>query len=147
MKPFISTKFYGVINWGMALLLLTAPWDFGTWHSGFYTVGGASLFIPLFIGWVQFIMAVFSNNPHGFIKQFPMQMHLFMDIICGSFLMASPFIYHFNGDVQWPHIVLGAILCFAGIFTQKSPFTTPYEPSHPLGQLHSTESLEGRLDH
>jgi hypothetical protein len=147
MKPFISTKFYGVINWVMALLLLSAPWDFGAWHPGFYTVGGASLFIPIFIGWVQFIMAVFSNNNHGFIKQFPMQMHLFMDVISGSFLLFSPLTFHFYDQVYWPHVILGAILLIAGSFTQQSPFTTLYDRPHPLGQRHSTDDLEGRLNH
>ena len=147
MKPFISIKFYGVLNWVMVVLLLTAPWDFGSWHPGFYTLGGAALFLPLFFGWLQFIMAVFTNAPHGFIKQFPIQMHMFLDIVQGSFLLASPFIFHFQGEVMWPQIILGAILCIIGIFTHKSPLITEYEPSHPLGQLHSTDSLEGRLDH
>jgi len=151
MKPFISLKFYGVINWVVIILLLTAPWDFGAWHTGFYYyyqhTGGAAFFIPMFFGWTQFIMAVFSNSPHGFIKQFPVQMHLFLDIIQGSFLLASPFVYHFAGDVWMPHVLIGALMCFAGIFTAKSPFTTEAEPSHPLGQLHSTASQEGRLDH
>jgi len=147
MKPFISTKFYGVINWALVVLLLTAPWDFGAWHPGFYTIGGASLFIPIFVGWTQFIMAVFSRNSHGFIKQFPLQMHLFMDVISGSFLMCSPFIYHFDDKVMWPHVILGGILLIAGAFTQKSPFTTMFERPHPLGQLESTDELEGRLNH
>jgi hypothetical protein len=147
MKPFISTKFYGVINWAVVFLLLLTPWNYGAWHPGFYTVGGAALFLPLFFGWLQFIMAVFSNNPHGFIKQFPMRMHLFLDIVMGSFLIASPFIFQAHLTVFWPHVLIGALLCIGGIFTEKSPYTTPYEPSHPLGQLHSTDSLEGRLDH
>jgi hypothetical protein len=46
-----------------------------------------------------------------------------------------------------PHVFIGALMCFAGIFTAKSPFTTVVEPSHPLGQLESTASQEGRLDH
>ena len=148
MKPFISLKTYGVINWIVVILLLGAPWHFGSWYTGYYEIaGGAALFIPVFFGWTQFIMAVFSNNPHGFIKQFPIQMHLFLDIIQGSFLLASPFVYHFSDKVWLPQVLIGALMCFVGIFTAKSPFTVLTEPSHPLGQLHGTASQESRLDH
>jgi len=88
MKPFISPTLYGIINWGGSFLLLATPWYFG-----FYTLGGAALFLMLLIGWLQFIMAVFSNSAHGFIKVFPMQMHSFLDVVTGSFLMCSPFVY------------------------------------------------------
>jgi hypothetical protein len=147
MKPFISTKFYGVINWVAVILLLTAPWDFGAWHPGFYTVGGAALFLPLFFGWIQFIMAVFTDNSHGFIKVFPLQMHLFLDLVIGSFLLASPFIFHYADKVVWPQVLLGGLLCVAAIFTKKSPITT--DPQHNLaeGQLTSTSSFESRLNH
>jgi len=134
MKPFISTKFYGVLNYGVALLLLLTPW-----YLGYYQFGGAALFLPLLIGWLQLIMAIFSNNSHGFIKVFPMEMHLFLDVITGSFLMCSPFVYGFSEKVFWPQVLLGAIIFFAGVFTQKSPFTTRH---HTLaeGQLTSTDS-------
>ena len=149
MKPFISLKAYGIINWIVVVLLLAAPWNFGSWHPGFYqVVGGAALFIPIFFGWTQFIMAVFSDNSHGFIRQFPMQMHLFLDIIQGSFLFFSPLVYGFyTQGVYLPHVLIGALMCFVAIFTQKSPFTVLTEPSHPLGQLHGTASQESRLDH
>jgi hypothetical protein len=138
MKPFISTSFYGVINWAACLLLLSTPW-----FMGYYVYGGAALFLPLLIGWLQFIMAVFSNNKHGFIKVFPMQMHLFLDVVTGSFLMCSPFVYAFSDKVFWPQVLLGALLLIAGIFTKKSPFTAPKYHNLAQGQLTSTDSNEG----
>jgi len=141
MKPFISTSFYGVINYAVVILLLCTPWYIGYLHgSEFYYVGGAALFLPLLFGWIQFIMAVFSNNPHGFIKVFPMEMHLFLDVITGSFLLASPFVFDFADKTCWPQILIGGLMCIAGIFTHKSPFTTKHQHPHAEGLITSTDS-------
>ena len=145
MKPFISTSFYGVMNYLLSFTIMTSPWLFGFSH-----IGGCSLLLPIFFGWLQFIMAVFSNNSHGFIKVFPMEMHFFLDVIIGSFLLTSPFVYGFayNSEgvfghvdgVFLPQVILGGLLCIMGIFTQKSPFLTKPEHRMPQGQLWSTDS-------
>jgi len=140
MKPFISLSTYGVINWLAVVLLLGTPWVSGLWGAPFYTVGGAALFLPLLFGWIEFIMAVFSNNKHGFIKQMPMEMHLFLDVIMGSFLMMSPFIFHFSDKVVWPQVLIGGLVFIAGAFTHKSPFTDKYRHHLPEGQLQSVDS-------
>jgi SPW repeat len=140
MKPFISLSTYGVINWLAVVLLLGCPWVSLFGKPAFYTVGGAALFLPLLFGWIQFIMAVFSNNKHGFIKQMPMEMHLFLDVIIGSFLFMSPFIFHFSDKVVWPQVILGGLVFIAGVFTKKSPFTDRYHHHLPEGQLQSVDS-------
>jgi hypothetical protein len=135
MKPFISLSTYGVINWLAVILLLGSPWALG-----FYKLGGAALFLPLLFGWIEFIMAVFSDNKHGFIKQMPMEMHLFLDVIMGSFLLMSPFIFHFSDKVVWPQVLIGGLVFIAGTFTRKSPFTDKYRHHLPEGQLQSVDS-------
>ena len=135
MKPFISLSTYGVINWLAVVLLLGSPWALG-----FYKLGGAALFLPLLFGWLEFIMAVFSNNKHGFIKQMPMEMHLFLDVIIGSFLLMSPFIFHFSDKVVWPQVLIGGLVFIAGAFTHKSPFTDKFRHHLPEGQLQSIDS-------
>lgn len=135
MKPFISLSTYGVINWLAVVLLLGCPWALG-----FYKLGGAALFLPLLFGWLEFIMAVFSNNKHGFFKQMPMEMHLFLDVIIGSFLLMSPFIFHFSDRVVWPQVLIGGLVFIAGVFTRKSPFTDRYRHHLPEGQLQSIDS-------
>ena len=57
MKPFISTTFYGVLNYIIALTLIASPWLFG-----FYNVSSAALLLPIYIGWLQLIMAIFADN-------------------------------------------------------------------------------------
>ncbi|RZA00662.1 MAG: hypothetical protein EOP47_13365 [Sphingobacteriaceae bacterium] len=142
MKPFISTKLYGFINYACAILLLTSPWLFG-----FDDMGGAAFFMPILIGWLQLIMAIFSITPLGLIRVFPLQMHTCLNVLPGSFLLSLPWIYHFSGSVWLPHFVLGLLLCLNGIFVINSPFLTRATPSLPEAGITSVDAHEGRLNH
>jgi hypothetical protein len=145
MKPFISTAFYGVVNYILALTLIASPWLFDL-----VNVSSAALLIPLYIGWLQLIMAIFADTEVGFIKQFPIQIHLVLDVVMGFFLLVSPWLYTFSsknsGTAFWPALLLGGLLFFMGIFTKKSPFLTKPHHAAPEGQLTSTDSYEGRLN-
>lgn len=144
MKPFISTAFYGVVNYIIALTLISSPWLFGL-----VDVSSAALIIPIYIGWLQLVMAIFSDNETGFIKQFPMQIHLVMDVVMGFLVAISPFLYSFaykQDCTAWiPAVVIGCLLMFMGNFTKKSPWLTPLHPATKQGDLESTDSIEGRL--
>jgi hypothetical protein len=142
MKPFISTAVYGFFNYATALTLMASPWLFGFSH-----VGGASFFLPLIFGWLQLIMAIFSNHELGFIKAFPVSMHCFIDVVGGSFLLASPFVYDYSSHVFWPQLLLGSLIFLLGIFTKKSPFTD--EPQHVFreGLITSTTDLDEPMSH
>src|SRR5471030_290659 len=118
MKPFISTSTYGFLNYVVAITLMSSPWLFGFSH-----VGGASFFLPLVFGWLQLIMAIFSKHEFGFIKVFPVPMHCFIDVVGGSFLLASPFVYDYSSHVFLPQLLLGSLVFLLGLFTKKSPFT------------------------
>jgi len=121
MKGFISTKTYGFLNYVVALLMISTLWTFG----GTLHVGGAALFLPLIIGWLQLIMAIFAKNEMGFIKQFPMVMHNVGDVIMGSFLFCSPWVYAFSDRMVLPQLIFGAYLLIVGCFTKGSPFINP----------------------
>ncbi|HEY2582803.1 MAG TPA: SPW repeat protein, partial [Mucilaginibacter sp.] len=105
----------------------------------------AALLIPIYMGWLQFIMAVFVDNETGFVKQFPMQMHLVIDVVMGFILAVSPWLWSFSSKVFLPQLLLGLLLFCLGLFTKKSPFTTKAHQSAPEGIYTSTDSTEGRL--
>jgi hypothetical protein len=69
-----------------------------------------------------------------------MEMHLFLDVVIGSFLLMSPFMYAFADKVVWPQVLIGGMILIAGAFTHKSPFTDRYRHHLPEGQLQSTDS-------
>ncbi|WP_259068882.1 SPW repeat domain-containing protein [Mucilaginibacter sp. X4EP1] len=139
MKPFISTGFYGVLNYIIALTLIATPWLFDL--TG---VSSAAIFIPIYIGWLQLIMAIFADNAASPIQKFPMEMHLTLDVVMGFFLAVSPWLYTFSTKAPYaylPALLLGSLLFFLGIFTKKSPFTTTRHPSLSEGGLTSTDSI------
>jgi hypothetical protein len=141
MKPFISTGFYGVLNYIIALTLIASPWLFDLTN-----VSSAAIFIPIYIGWLQLIMAIFADNAASPIRKFPMEMHLTLDVVMGFFLAVSPWLYTFSKNVNNPNaylpaLLLGSLLFFLGIFTKKSPFTTRRHPSLSEGGLTSIDSI------
>lgn len=135
MKPFISTAVYGVLNYIVALTLIASPWLFG-----FVNVSSAALLLPMYVGWLQLIMAIFSNSETGFIKQFPLTIHNVLDVLMGFVILVSPWLYTFASKVFWPQLILGGLLFCMGLFTKKSPFTTRNPHNHSVGFLTSTDS-------
>jgi len=140
MKPFISTTFYGVINYLIAFTMIASPWLFNL-----VNISSAALLLPIYFGWIQLIMAIFANNKMSAIRQFPMKMHLALDVFMGFVLLVSPWLYTFSDKAFWPELLIGGLLMFLGIFTEGSPFTAPVHHSLPEGQLTSTDSTDGRL--
>jgi len=146
MKPFISTAVYGVLNYIIALTLIASPWLFDL-----RSISSAAFFLPLYIGWLQLIMAIFTNNETGFIKQFPVRIHYTLDVLMGFILLMSPFIYGFAFDsvratgvfkgVFLPEVLLGGLLFIMGLFTKKSPFTSGLPKTHAEGLIGSTDSI------
>jgi hypothetical protein len=92
-------------------------------------------------------MAIFSRHEWGFIKQFPVAMHCFIDVVGGSFLLASPFVYDYSSKVFWPQFLLGSLIFLLGIFTKQSPFTD--QPTHIFkgGLVESIEDINEPLAH
>lgn len=135
MKAFISTTFYGFFNHILALTLIASPWIFG-----FANTSSAALLLPMYIGWLQLIMAIFADNKLGFLKVFPMSMHNVNDVIMGSFLMCSPWVYDFHSTIWIPQVLFGGALFILDIFTQGSPLLNK-EHKLQQGGLTSTDSL------
>ncbi len=142
MKPFISTKVYGFLNYALALTMIGSPWLFG-----FKDQHGVSFLLPLYLGWLQLIMAIFSKHEWGFIKIFPVSMHTFIDVIAGSFLFATPFLYAYSDKIFIPQLAFGLILTLLGVFVQGSPLTS--EPSHVFkdGLMNNIGDVDETMSH
>ena len=135
------------MNYLLGAILIASPWIFGLAN-----ISSAALFIPIYIGWLQLIMAVFVDNETGFIKIFPMQTHMVLDVAMGFFLLVSPWLYTFaskdpsNPTAFLSPLILGGLLMFMGIFTKRSPFLGKLHKSLPQGgEMTSTASSDGRL--
>ena len=123
MKSYISTKTYGFFNYLLAIVMIASPWLFGFQHQH-----GVSLLLPLYLGWLQLIMAIFGNHELGFVKVFPVSMHCFLDVVFGFFLLSTPFIYGYTYEVWVPQFCFGLLMFIFGLYTRTSPFRD--EPRH-----------------
>jgi hypothetical protein len=120
MKPFISTGFFGVLTYIVALTLIASPWLFCL-----VNVSSAALLLPMYFGWLQLIMAIFSNNSTGFLQQLPIYTHQLLLSVMGFVLLVSPFLYTFSDRAWVPEVLFGLLLMVMGVFTHKSPYTDP----------------------
>jgi uncharacterized membrane protein HdeD (DUF308 family) len=140
MKPFISTAFYGFFKYILALTLIATPWLFKGFNgTKLADISSAALLIPIYIGWLQLIMNIFSDTEASPIRQFPIKMNMVLDVVMGFILFVSPFLYDFKAKAFLPEVLFGALLIFLGLFTKKSPFTSKENHSSPQGLLSSTD--------
>lgn len=116
MNAIIPTKVHAVLDYVGGIMIASSPWLFG-----FARLGGAAVFVPVLIGCLQLVMAIFSNHELGVFKVFPMQLHLVLDMFAGFILIVLPFLYGFYHLVFLPHLLLGLLSLTSGIFTQHSP--------------------------
>ncbi|WP_147238770.1 SPW repeat domain-containing protein [Mucilaginibacter hurinus] len=116
MKAAISTKTHAVLDYVGGILITFSPWIFGFAH-----LGGAPVFIPVVLGALQLVMAIFSKHELGLFKSVPMQLHLTIDMFAGFIILVSPLLYGFYHLVFVPHLLLGMMSFFAGLLTRHSP--------------------------
>jgi hypothetical protein len=140
MKTFISTTTFGVIDYLGSALLFASPWMFGFAHAS-----GAASLIPMYMGGILLMMAMFTDNKLGLFKSLPMQLHLVLLMFAGFFLLVSPWIFSYWEKVFLPQVFLGLFFIVIAIFTQKSPFVN--KPHRAMGEAgrKSFDAKEGRL--
>jgi hypothetical protein len=55
------------------------------------------------------------------MRRIPMSTHLILDMLSGTVLAASPWLFGFADEVWVPHVVLGILEVGAGLMTQTVP--------------------------
>lgn len=114
---FIPTKVHGVLDYVVAIALILAPMIFG-----FSDLGGPAVIIPMVLGVGLFLYSLFTNYEWGLVKVVGMPVHLIIDTVAATFLLASPFIFGFNDEAlnAWlPHVVVGIAVLLVVLFSQQ----------------------------
>lgn len=113
----IPTRIHGMMDYGMALLLLATPWLFG-----FVEIGTNPMtVIPILLGIGTAAFSLFTDYEWGAVRAIPMKVHLGIDIVAGLFLAASPWLFGFANEVYLPHLILGILEVGAAILTSPEP--------------------------
>jgi hypothetical protein len=118
---FIPTRVHGMVDYGMGVLLIVAPWLLG------FAAGGAETWVPVILGAAAIGYSLFTDYELGLVRKIPMGTHLGLDLGSGVLLAASPWLFGFAGLVYLPHLILGLVEIGAALTTHKTP-----DPRRPV---------------
>ena len=113
---FIPTKFHAPLDYIVGAALIAAPWIFQFSEHTAPTI----LSIVLGIGLIAY--SLFTNYELGVWKVAPMAVHNLIDIVAGTLLAASPWIFGFadeTANVWLPFVVVGLAAIFLGLTTDQ----------------------------
>jgi SPW repeat len=111
---FIPTKFHAPLDYIVGAALIAAPWIF---QFSEHTVASV---VPIVLGIGLIGYSLFTNYELGVWKVAPMAVHNLIDVLAGTLLAASPWIFGFadeSANVWAPHVVVGLAAIFLGLTT------------------------------
>ena len=132
---FLPTKVHGALDYLVGILLIAAPWLFGFAH------GGLETWLPVILGASALIYSLCTAYEAGAFKLIPMSVHLWIDILSGALLAASPWLFGFNDRVYIPHLAFGIFEMMAAIITRTRPHDANTEK---YVQRHYQKQARGR---
>lgn len=121
---FIPTRFHGILDYIVGLVLILAPWLFDFSDNSYAT------WTIVIAGIVVLGQTIFTDFEVGMVKKIPMPTHLMMDFGLGVILALSPWMFNFADQVYLPHLI-------AGIFSIIASLTTHRVPSRSYKEVHS----------
>lgn len=128
---FISTKVHGILDYAGGILFILSPWILGFNHIA------AAVILPVAVGALMILMAVFTNFELGAVKKITVADHLMLDASAGVLLAVSPWLFGFSEEIFAPHLILGSVESMAAMFT-KTISTTHQGESKAPGELTRT---------
>jgi len=113
---FIPTKFHAPLDYIVGAALIAAPWIFQ------FSEHKAATVVPIVLGIGLIAYSLVTNYELGLWKVAPMTVHNLIDIVAGTVLAASPWIFGFadeSANVWLPHLVVGLAAIFLGLTTKQ----------------------------
>jgi uncharacterized membrane protein HdeD (DUF308 family) len=117
---FIPTKFHAPLDYIVGVALIAAPWLFQ------FSEHTAATIVPIVLGIGLIAYSLITDYELGVWKVAPMAIHNLIDIVAGSVLAASPFIFGFadeSANVWVPHVVVGLAAIFLGLTTVQRGYS------------------------
>lgn len=111
----LSTKSHAVWDYLAGPVLIGSPWLFS------FSTDLQAVWPIVVAGALVLILAIFTNYEGGLIKEVLMTLHLGLDRLIGGLLGASPWLLGFADRIYWPHLILGLLLLFLGLLTERKP--------------------------
>ena len=125
---FIPTKFHAPLDYIVGAALIASPWIFQ------YSEHTAATIVPVVLGIGLIVYSLFTNYELGVWKLAPMAVHNLIDIVAGTVLALSPWIFGFADDstIAWVlNVVIGLAAVFLGLTTKQSGGYSYGRTEHP----------------
>lgn len=114
---FLSTRLHGALDYLMGVLLIAAPWLFGSADGA----DEAATWVLVALGAGVILYSLFTDYELGLVRKIPMPTHLLLDIGGGVLLAGSPWLFGFAEEAWLPHLVLGVLEVGAALVTERAP--------------------------
>jgi uncharacterized membrane protein HdeD (DUF308 family) len=117
---FIPTKFHAPLDYIVGAALIAAPWIFQ------FSEHKAATVMPIVLGIGLIAYSLFTNYELGVWKVAPMAVHNVIDVVAGTVLAASPWLFGFadeSANVWAPHLVVGLAAIFLGLTTIQQGYS------------------------
>jgi len=120
---FIPTRFHGILDYIVGLVLIIAPWIFDFSDNSYAT------WTIVIAGIITLVQALFTKFEVGMVKRIPMPTHLMLDFGMGVILALSPWMFNFDERVYVPHLIAGVFFIVASLTTHRVP-SYSYKTNH-----------------
>jgi uncharacterized membrane protein HdeD (DUF308 family) len=117
---FIPTKFHAPLDYIVGAALIAAPWIFQ------FSEHKAATVVPIVLGIGLIAYSLFTNYELGVWKVAPMAVHNVIDVVAGTMLALSPWLFGFADEsvnVWLPHVIVGAAAIFLGLTTVQQGYS------------------------
>jgi len=107
----LSTKWHGILDYILAVLLIASPWLFN------FAENGMQLWVPVIAGILIIIYSMMTAYEPGLSDNIRMRTHLVTDMCVGVLLALSPWVFGFYDIVFIPHVAFGGLLIVTALLT------------------------------
>jgi hypothetical protein len=116
---FITTRAHALLDYLFGIALFASPWIVG------FTEADVPKAIALILGLAIGLMSLFTRYEGGLIPVIPFSAHLLFDILCGIFLIVSPWLLGFRQIIFMPFIAFGSVQLLVALLTHTKTGTRP----------------------
>lgn len=109
----IPTTLHGVIDYLVALFLVSAPFMLG------FADGGAAQWATIVLAVFVLVYSLFTDYELGMVRILRFRFHLVLDVVFALLLLASPWALGFSGIIWWPHVLVGIMALVVAAFSAR----------------------------
>lgn len=131
---FITARTHGLFDYIAGFIILHFSWALDIEGMG------PAVYLPVIIGGMMIILALFTNFQLGSSRYISFNTHLLIDLLIGAFFAISPWLFNYSDVSYFPHLFSGIAIFLVAAFTNpetatavripKEPPETPHEERH-----------------